>query len=158
MQSSKLEHIIIRSDPFLTWIIDAFVGKSVSRLLAILSGEKWLVTILLTKVDWCGGYGLVNLDKEGRIMEFQEKKKRALFGQRSWSLTDKLLLASFPRTGLVFRECEVFPRGVGSSLFGKPTVRMFVDLRIPENFDRARGLLEAWPRARPYREYSSFRT
>jgi len=127
------------SDPMLVMNGDSFIQADFRGFYQwFISGSKE-AGMILTKVPDAGRFGKVLLGENALIQQFEEKKPASGPG---WINAGVYLLThGVVRTippGIPYSlEQELFPRLAGRSLFGYPSHGAFIDIGIPESWQRA---------------------
>lgn len=96
-------------------------------------------SMLLTQVANSERYGAVDVDSDGVVIEFAEKKKGA---GPNWInggvyLLERDVLLSIPEGKPASLEYDIFPRLVGHGLYGYPSRGRFLDIGTPDDFSMA---------------------
>jgi NDP-sugar pyrophosphorylase family protein len=136
----------IHSNPFLLLNGDSLVELDMSAFLRSHHDSGALATITLTRVSHPDRYGSVELDAQGAVVQFSEKStahkgsvslQNILINAGVYAL-ERRVLREIPalRRPLSF-EREILPGLIGRGLFGFPTDGFFIDIGIPEDYQRA---------------------
>ncbi|TET11945.1 nucleoside-diphosphate-sugar pyrophosphorylase [Candidatus Aerophobetes bacterium] len=140
----KLAENLVRGDTLLVMNGDSFLNIALDELIEYHYHKKALATLALVEVKNAGAYGVVEIDKKGRILNFLEKSggssSRLING--GVYVFDRKLMDLIPPGKRVSIEEEIFPRLVGNDFFGMPKKVYFIDIGIPENLKRAQRELE----------------
>jgi histidinol-phosphate phosphatase family protein len=96
-------------------------------------------SILLTSVDDASRYGLVDTDSSDRVTAFREKGGAP---STSWInagvyLLSREVVGQLPEGQAISLEREVLPQLVGSGLYADRGGGRFIDIGVPESYDRA---------------------
>jgi NDP-sugar pyrophosphorylase family protein len=104
-------------------------------------------TIAVTRSHAGNRFGIVSIAASGEITQFREKRPSCEntlnSGKDHWInagvyLMEHEVIAGIPAGGSVSLEREVFPSMVGTNLYGFQTESYFIDIGIPEDYERAR--------------------
>ena len=136
-------------EEFLVLNGDSIFDVDLRRMVSFHHRHRAETTLALASPPEAGRYGSVLLDARGRIKAFVEKRAAALPGGRSRPGTSKwvsgglyimsrAVFRHIPRRREVSLEKEVFPRLVGGPFYGFPSKGYFIDIGIPEDYQRAR--------------------
>lgn len=111
---------LLMSDPVLVMNGDSCYQADLRRFLRWHQSSGAKASLLLTEVPDTRRYGWVEVDREGRIVRFDEKDHA---GGPGWVnaglyLISRSLLQSIPATRMVSLEREVFPSWIGRGLYG----------------------------------------
>jgi NDP-sugar pyrophosphorylase family protein len=89
-------------------------------------------------------FGSIRLAADGRIVEFSEKSGQgpALINGGVYSLSREMLRLA-PKSAASL-EKEVFPTLAGCGLYGMPVHGYFVDIGVPQEYQRLAGNAENW--------------
>lgn len=137
----NVEHLLDGS--FIVFNGDILTNLNISQLVEYHRAKKAKVTLTLTSVEDPTAYGLVPLDKTGRVMEFLEKP--------SWDeVTTDLVNAGTYILEPEVLECAPqgenysFERGLfplllekGEAVFGFPSVAYWLDIGTPQKYLKA---------------------
>lgn len=124
---------------------DSFCGVDYARFCAAHAVSGTGAAVLLVRVPDMARYGRVDVDGQGRVLQFCEKEGRAQPGlinagaylfPRSW-------LRDVPSAQPVSLEREVLPRWVELGLSGFEARGPFLDIGIPSDYKRAEGFFAA---------------
>lgn len=96
-------------------------------------------TIIVTSVASTSRYGSVELDKNDRIVSFEEKKENGGVGfiNGGMCLFKRPLLFEIPESKTISLEKDMFPTWVGKRLYGYKSNGGFIDIGIPESYKEA---------------------
>lgn len=127
---------------------DSFLDIDLKKFLEFHIEKKANGTIALTKVSDTSRYGSVELDKNKRIVGFEEKKrnKRSGFINAGIYLFKRSILLEIPENKAVSFENEMFPSWIGKSLYGFKTKGKFIDIGTPESYKKAGEFFSQNPR------------
>lgn len=118
---------------------DSYCAADLSAFAEFHTRSDSSASLLLAKVPNIARYGAVELSSDGPILDFCEK------GQRSGSglinagiyILKKEIIENLPQDHPCSLETDVFPSLIGRGLFGWPEDGAFIDIGIPEDFERA---------------------
>ena len=102
-----------------------------------------MLTLTLTQVPDAGRFGAVELDADGRVRAFHEKRAGGGPGRINAGVyvVERSLLSYAPSTCDFSFETDVMQRQVGHvPVFGHVTDAPFIDIGIPSEFARAQAL------------------
>jgi D-glycero-alpha-D-manno-heptose 1-phosphate guanylyltransferase len=126
---------------------DTLLEVSLREMLDFHRQKGSLATLAVTRANNERRYGGLELDKEGRIIKFSEKEARfesdgAGSGEASVNggvyLIELETLSEIPPNIVVSFEKEVLPNLVSSgTVFGFRTSGYFLDIGVPDDFERA---------------------
>jgi NDP-sugar pyrophosphorylase family protein len=133
------------SDPVLVLNGDSYVEWKLIPLLELFTAKKADIVVVLQAVADVTRYGSVTLNQEGRLTEFIEKGIRAGPGliNAGVYLLRKQIVCDLPTGKAISLEREVFPGLLRRGVYGLVCTGLFIDIGIPEDFNRAQALL-AW--------------
>jgi NDP-sugar pyrophosphorylase family protein len=142
----KHAEIAIRSNPFLLLNGDSLVELDIPTFLKAHAESGALATMALAHVENSGRYGTVKLNPNRAVTAFSEKNPEngsdtpptgGLINAGVYALDRKVLW----RIPLIQQEIsferEILPSLVGHGLFGYSTDGFFIDIGVPEDYDRA---------------------
>lgn len=142
---------LLSDEEFLALNGDSIFDVDLGQMLSFHCRRRAEVTLALARPPESGRYGSVVLDGRNRIKTFLEK-------QAGWSgasdgvehprwisggiyIMNKTVFRHIPENQEVSLEREVFPRLIGSRLYGFPWDGYFIDIGIPEDYRRAQDEL-----------------
>jgi D-glycero-alpha-D-manno-heptose 1-phosphate guanylyltransferase len=97
--------------------------------------KKATLSMALVKLDDTGRYGRVDIDKENRVLKFQEKQGNEVgFINSGIYLMNTSVLAMLPEVGLASFEKDVLLKCKKLKMYGMSQTRFFVDIGIPEGY------------------------
>ena len=141
-------------EPFLALNGDILTDLDVARMLALHREREASATIALTHVEDARAYGLVPLDRDGRVVAFREKPTELVPGDinaGTYVLEPSVLEAWDPGVSVSI-ERTIFPALIerGHPLFGYLSDAYWRDLGTPQaylraSFDLLDGLVEGEP-------------
>lgn len=126
------------SDQFLVIYGDVFTNFNFEELIEAHKKNGGAVTVAITKVYDPEKYGVVQLDEEGKIIEFEEKPRRpkANTVDAGIYMVDKEILNEIPKGKEVYFEREIIPKLVNEGkVYGymMPREIYWVDLGSPDD-------------------------
>ncbi len=142
--------------PFLALNGDIVTDLDLTAMLAGHRERSAAATIALHHVEDARAFGLVAVDPDGRITEFQEKPPDPIPGDVNAGtyVLEPSALRAWPGGTRLSIETEIFPTLIrsGAAVFGFPTDAYWLDLGTPEQYLRAHiDLLAGRLRGSPYR-------
>ncbi len=130
---------------------DSFLELDLAEMYQFHQSKKALATIALARVEDSCRYGAAQLDRDARILAFQEKPnvKAESFPERGHPshinggvyLLERRLLGAIPTGEPVSVEKKVFPGLAGGQLYGFVTSGFFIDIGVPTDYARAQAEL-----------------
>ena len=131
------------SDPVLVLNGDSYVEWSLFPMLELFRAKNADMVIVLHAVGDVARYGSVALDQDGRVTQFLEKGIRAGPGliNAGVYLLRKQIVHELPAGTAISLEREVFPRLLDRGVYGLVCTGLFIDIGIPDDFNRAQTLL-----------------
>jgi NDP-sugar pyrophosphorylase family protein len=135
----------IHSSPFLLLNGDSLSQIDLPRLMTAHRLSGAVATIALARVAAADRYGSVAMDANGEIRAFSEKSKPADSSAAAGALInagiyalDRGILNHIPLAPpAVSFEREILPRLIGRGLFGFVSDGFFIDIGVPEDYQRA---------------------
>lgn len=103
-------------------------------------------TILLAQVPDSSRFGRVKVDRDGKILSFEEKNKEAgqgLINAGIYFIDKKLILEKVPLRRPVSLESEIFPQWIGKEFYGYRSVGHFIDIGTPEAYRKRNTFFES---------------
>lgn len=129
---------------------DSFGEIDLTRLIEVHRSSGNAATLGLAEVADTRRFGRVVLSEDKRIEAFTEKapgdRAPGWINAGMYALSDRVL-ESIPQGGAVSLEHDVLPGLVGKGLGGFPAVRRFIDIGVPEDYERASAHFSASPSA-----------
>lgn len=133
----KLAEDLIKTDDFLVLNGDSYLDINLNQFIRFHKLQKALATLALVDVHKPDRYGLVEIDKDYRITNFREKEavsKSSLINGGIYIFHKKIF--AFVPEGNISLEKNIFPILMGKCFYGKPHKAYFIDIGIPEEYDR----------------------
>lgn len=127
----------ITKDFFLVMNGDTFVGADPRQLIHFHQVKEADISVLLVRVENVERYGSVELGKDGRVLEFQEKGTGGGHGLINAGLYvfSRKVLEDIPAGRYVSLEQELLPPLVEQGrVFGMASSSVFIDIGIPETY------------------------
>jgi mannose-1-phosphate guanylyltransferase len=127
------------SDRFLALNGDVLTDLDLTALMRFHEGRGARATLGLYPVADATGYGLVQRDDDGAVVEFLEKPDRPTQGQINAGtyVLERSVLDLIPDGQMVSIEREVFPRLIGEGLYGLPLDGYWMDIGTPDRYLQA---------------------
>jgi len=99
-----------------------------------------VATIALAYKEDTGRYGNIIIDKDNEIVSFSEKagEGRAGYINGGIYIFRKEVLEYIPANKVCSLEEEIIPFLVGKGLYGFPVKGYFIDIGIPEDYEKAK--------------------
>ena len=140
----KLAENLVKGDTLLVMNGDSFLDIGLDELIEYHYQKKALATLALVEVENVGAYGVVEIDKKGRIVNFVEKRRYSSSKLINGGVYvfNRELMNFIPRGRRVSLEEEIFPKLVGNDFFGMAKKIYFIDIGIPKNYKRAQEELK----------------
>ena len=131
---------LFKSDPVLVMNGDSFCQTNFEGFWAWHQARKANVTILLAEVSNTKRYGRVDVDTNGRVIQFSEKDNNGVSGwiNAGIYLIHRNLFLTIPSNGPVSLEGEMLPSWIGQGLYGYLSRGLFIDIGIPEAYASAK--------------------
>ncbi|MEI6207201.1 MAG: nucleotidyltransferase family protein [Desulfuromonadales bacterium] len=136
---------LFQSDHVLVMNGDSYCDVDVRKLIQSHRERKAEITIAVTFVADSRRYGTIMLNDHAEILSFREKSERSGAGLINTGVyvIDKKVIAKIPCGRKLSLERDVFPEYSGRSLYAFPMDGLFIDIGIPEDYERAHKLLPA---------------
>ena len=136
------------SDPVLVLNGDSYVDWKLVPMLELFTAKNADLVIVVQAVADVDRYGSVALDQEGRVTQFVEKGAAAGPGliNAGVYLIRKQIVRDLPADTAISLEREIFPRLLNGRVYGLISRGLFIDIGMPDDFNRAQTLLA--PRVR----------
>ena len=120
---------------------DVFFGKlDIKELLQYHKDKKGIGTVMLKELSDTKRFGLVNLDEDGKIVDFVEKPR---FSKPGWInagiyVLEPEIFNYIPSNKFYSLERQVFPTLVDQGkLYGYKYYDYWIDIGVPEDYERA---------------------
>ena len=122
---------------FLVMNGDSYFDADLEGLFLLHGKKKSQLTVALVQRNDTGRYGKVEIDSEGRVIAFKEKESGTPgFINSGIYVMTKEFVALFPEGKSSF-ENDMMPRSVGRGVFGLPMEGFFIDIGVPEDYEKA---------------------
>jgi NDP-sugar pyrophosphorylase family protein len=120
-------------------------------MLELFTSKNADLVIVVQAVADVARYGSVAFDQDGRVTHFVEKGAAAGPGliNAGVYLLPKQIVRELPSDRAISLEKEVFPRLLGRRVYGLVSTGLFIDIGIPEDFERSQTLLASHVRTAP---------
>ena len=131
------------TDPVVVLNGDSYVEWDLVPMLELLRAKEAAMVILLRSVGNLARYGSVALDRDGRVTQFVEKGACAGPGliNAGVYLIGKQIVHDLPAGVAISLERDVVPRLLDRGVYGLVCTGLFIDIGIPDDFNRAQTLL-----------------
>jgi D-glycero-alpha-D-manno-heptose 1-phosphate guanylyltransferase len=118
---------------------DTFCNIDFQKLWQFHIHKKSRATIVLSRVPDTSRFGTVQLDKDDRIIRFQEKKSGIGSGlvNAGIYLISRSLIDTIPEGKIISLEKELFPKWVRNRFYGYQVNKDFIDIGTPESYEFA---------------------
>ncbi len=136
----KLAEPLIESDDFFVINGDTYFEVDLKEMLRFHKARGALATIALAHKENTGRYGSVSIDKANKIIAFIEKadEGRSRYINGGMYVFRKEIFGYIPANRVYSLEREVLPALVGKGLYGFPGDGYFIDIGIPEDYEKAK--------------------
>lgn len=136
----KLTERLIDSDHFLVVNGDTYFEVDIITLLNFHKSNAGIGTLALLPKEDTGRYGRVLCDSTGRIKSFQEKSEERKSGyiNGGYYVFRKELFQHIKINSICSLEREILPSLIRGGLYGFPFDRYFIDIGVPEDYDKAK--------------------
>lgn len=143
----KLALPLLKLDNILVTNGDTFLDSDLKDFLQFHIEKGADGTILLTEVSDTARYGKIEVDKNGQIIRFQEKKESGGAGLINGGiyLFKRSLLIEIPEDRIVYFESEMFPSWISKRLYGFKSQGRFIDIGTPESYKEAEEFFSQYP-------------
>jgi NDP-sugar pyrophosphorylase family protein len=133
----KLAESLVKSDDFIVMNGDSFFDIDLDKLISYHFNKRALATIALVEVKDIRRFGIVKIDKDGKIESFFEKAKKQdsnLINGGTY-LLNKEIFKFIPKDKSISLEKEIFPKLINSNRFyGVSFKNYFIDIGIPKAY------------------------
>lgn len=136
----KLSELVIESDDFFVMNGDTYFEVDLKHMLRFHESRNAVATIALAYKEDTGRYGNIVIDKDNKIVSFSEKAGEGRAGHINGGIYifRKEVLAYIPMNKVCSLEEEIIPFLVGKGLHGFPVKGYFIDIGIPEDYEKAK--------------------
>lgn len=128
---------LVKEDKFLVMNGDSYLDVNLNMLINYHLKMGALATMALGEVEDASRYGAVEISENGEIKSFLEKGQglRSRLINGGIYVFDRKIFEYIPE-GKVSLEKEVFPKLIGQGFYGMPINGFFIDIGIPEDYER----------------------
>lgn len=126
---------------------DTYFDVELKSMIDFHTAKNSVATIALRVTDNTSRYGTVSVDDNYKITEFVEKNdsKDPGFMNGGIYILNKRILDIIPEGKPTSIEKDIFPKLVeNGSVYGYPDGGHFIDIGVPEDYERAQTLLPVW--------------
>ena len=118
---------------------DSFVDVNIEDLVRTHRGKKASMTVVLKEVGNTVRYGKVNINDEQRITSFEEKKPEQGSGYINAGvyIFNRELFGNIKENKIISLEKELLPIFLGKAVYGYICHGKFIDIGIPETYEKA---------------------
>ncbi len=136
----KLAEPLIGSSDFIVMNGDTFFEVRLREMLGFHESKRSVATIALIHKHDTGRYGRVLLDGDNKILSFTEKNDDGKAGYINGGMYvfKKEFFDYIPSNRACSLEREILPLLIGKGLYGFPVEGYFIDIGIPEDYERAK--------------------
>ena len=133
----KLARNFIKGENFLVLNGDSYLDINFDELIKFHKLQEVLAILALVEVNKMDRYGAVEIDKDYRITNFREKEaiSRSNLINGGVYIFHKGIFNFIPE-GRVSLEKDIFPKLIGKGFHGKPHRTYFIDIGVPEDYNR----------------------
>jgi len=134
----KLAENLVKSDNFIVMNGDSFFDIDLDKLISYHFSKRALATIALAEVKDIRRFGIVKIDKDGKIESFFEKAKKQNSNLINGGiyLLNKEIFKYIPKDKSISLEKEIFPKLINSNRFyGACFKNYFIDIGIPKAYE-----------------------
>lgn len=130
---------LLKSESVLVMNGDSFCDVSFRDFWTRHCIKKAEVTLALTKVSDTRRYGRVQVDREGRVLSFEEKGNSSGAGwiNAGMYLLQRQQLSEIPSTGSVSLEREMLPTWIRTGVYSYQATGRFIDIGTPSSYAQA---------------------
>ncbi|TAM79564.1 MAG: hypothetical protein EPN47_17315 [Acidobacteria bacterium] len=143
---------MLEGEEFLVLNGDSIFDVDLRKMLSFHRRHRSKTTLALASTQETGRFGSVLMDARGRIKAFVEKKAAGLHGHSERTNSTQLISGGlYIMSKTVFRhipgrrevslEKDVFPRLIGGPFYGFLSEGYFIDIGVPEDYQRAKAEL-----------------
>lgn len=136
---------LLKSEDILVTNGDSYFNCDLKKFWQFHLKKKSKASVLLTRISNIDRYGQVVLDKNNRIISFQEKSGNMGTGliNSGIYLFKKSLLLKIPKDKAVSFERELFPSLVGKDFYGFDGHGKFIDIGTPRSYKEAQSFFSS---------------
>jgi D-glycero-alpha-D-manno-heptose 1-phosphate guanylyltransferase len=135
----KLAAKIVMTNQCIVLNGDSYIEVDFKKLLLFHDKIKANITLVVKKVIDCSRFGTLEVDKKDSIIKFSEKRntKNPGYINTGVYLVEKPILNKLSDKKPYSLEYEFLPSLIGNNLFAYQTIGEFIDIGIPESYERA---------------------
>ncbi len=135
---------LLESNPVLVMNGDSYCQADLDKFCQWHIEKHSKATLLLAHVLDTKRYGQVKTDQNGALVRFVEKDGGHGPGwiNAGVYLLDRDLVAAIPSGRAVSLEKEIFPDWIGRNIYGYQSEGRFLDIGIPEDYERAESFFQ----------------
>lgn len=121
---------------------DSYCDIDFTKLIASHKTKGALVTMATVTVPEVSRYGAVTTGLDGRITDFQEKGRQTGEGfiNAGVYVIDTSVLCKIAPDTMISLERDIFPQYLDRVMYGFATTGTFIDIGIPDDYERAQQL------------------
>jgi len=136
----KLAEPLVDSEDFIVANGDTYFDVDLNEMYCFHKERGAVATIALAHKEDTGRYGSVVSDSHNRIVSFSEKKPEGQAGHINGGvyIFRKEVFARIPDGKVISLEREILPALIEKGLYGFPANGYFIDIGIPEDYERAK--------------------
>lgn len=136
----KLAEPVVESGEFFTINGDTYFEVDLKEMFRFHKEQGAFATVALSYSDDAGRYGSVIFDKGKRIIAFSEKTEEGKSGYINGGvyIFSNEVFNNIPAQKTCSLEREILPGLIGKGLYGFPAGGYFIDIGIPEDYERAK--------------------
>ncbi|MBP2676520.1 MAG: nucleotidyltransferase [Deltaproteobacteria bacterium] len=136
----KLAEEWIETEHFLVTNGDTYFEVDLMDMVRFHESHKGIGTVALVHKEDPGRYGKVVCDRDNRITSFQEKPDGRKAGYINGGLYAfrKDVFHHIPENRVCSMEREILPSLIGEGLYGFPVEGYFIDIGVPEDYEKAK--------------------
>ncbi|MEJ2157919.1 MAG: nucleotidyltransferase family protein [Desulfobacteraceae bacterium] len=139
--AGALRHCLsgVQSNDILVLNGDTYCDTDFNQFLSFFYRTQSKAAIVLVRKTNVSRFGSVEIDAEGRVVQFHEKKRRSGAGYVSAGayLLKREIVERIPAEKEVSMEYEVLPDLIGKGLFGYDAASTFIDIGTPQSYRHA---------------------
>ncbi|MDO8489046.1 MAG: sugar phosphate nucleotidyltransferase [Candidatus Omnitrophota bacterium] len=134
---------LIKSESFFVLNGDTFLRFNADKFIKFYSQKKSQLLILLKKAKANKDYGAITMDRNSKIISFNEKDcpRSNNFVNGGVYLFNKNVFSQMPKSHKFSLEYDFFPQMIGKGLYGYNEAGTFIDIGTPERYFTAKKYL-----------------
>lgn len=134
----KYAENLILEDNFLVMNGDSFFDIDLTKLVNYHFNKKALATIALVKIKDATRYGIVEINKDGEIERFIEKRNCSNSNLINGGIyiLNKAVFNFITKDKKISLEKEIFPKLIGKGFYGISFDNYFIDIGIPKDYKK----------------------